>query len=116
MISLIQNINELKKIFHYVDDNNIVYKDELLNTYHNNCVFLQDYHKQITHQTKITNEDILYSLYYWGHKFLERANETSHYDAGFEQWHFKIINQIELCCGEIDFSLLSKIDNNEIQI
>ena len=87
---LIQNIDELKKSFHYVNDHRIIYEDELLNTYHNNCVFLNHFEEQITNQTKITTEDILYSLYFWGHQFLERANEISYFDAGFEQWHFKI--------------------------
>ena len=113
---LIQNIDELKKAFHYVNDHRIIYEDELLNTYHNNCVFLNSFEEQITHQTKITTRDILYSLYYWQHQFLGRANEISHFDAGFEQWHFKTIDQIEYCCGEIDFSLLEKIENNEIQV
>ena len=116
---LIQNIEELKKSFHYVNVHDtvfdiIIYEDELLNTYFNNCVFLDDYKERITNQTNITTEDILYSLYYWGHQFLERANELSHIDVGFEQWHFKIIEQIESCCEEIDFSLLEKIENNKI--
>lgn len=111
---LINNIDELKKAFDYVKDDRIVYDDELLNVYHNNCLFLEDYKKQITSQTDITSEDILYSLYYWGHRFLERAGEISYFNAGFEQWHFKIIDQIEYCCGEVDIPLLEKIENNEI--
>lgn len=66
MIFLIQNIDELKKLFHYVNDDNIAYSDKLLAIFYNNCFFLQYYEKQITCQTKITSEDILYSLYYWG--------------------------------------------------
>lgn len=111
---LIQNIEEMKKALHYVDDTHIIYGDELLNTYHNYCVFLQDYEEQIINQTTLTVEDVLYSLYYWGHQFLERAHAISHFDAGFEQWHFKIIEQIEYRCGEIDISLLEKIACNEI--
>ena len=55
---LIQNIEELKKSFHYVNDHRIIYEDELLNTYHNNCVFLNNFVEHMIHQTKITTKDI----------------------------------------------------------
>ena len=49
---------------------------------------------------------------YWGHRFIERSNAISLSDAGFEQWHFQLIEQIESTCGEVDFALLKKIENN----
>lgn len=115
---LIHNIEELKNSFHYVNDQHttysIIYEDEPLNTYYNNCVFLDYYKEQITNQTNIATEVILYSLYYWQHQFLKRANELSYFDAGFEQWHFKTIDQIEIHCGQVDISLLEKIENYKI--
>lgn len=62
---LIQDIEELKMSFQYVNDHRIIYEDELLNIYHNNYMFLNNFEEQMTHQTKITTKDILYSLYYW---------------------------------------------------
>ena len=61
-------------------------------------------------------KEILYSLYYWGHSFIEKSNAISISDAGFEQWHFRLIEQIESYCGEVDFVLLEKIENNEMLI
>ena len=58
-------------------------------------------------------KEILYSLYYWGHRFIERSNAISLSDAGFEQWHFSLIEKIESSCGAVDFTLLEKIDKNE---
>ena len=41
---------------------------------------------------------------------------VSFVNAGFEQWHFQLIEQIESACGEVDFALLEKIENNEVWI
>ncbi|MBR6850472.1 MAG: hypothetical protein IKM88_09585 [Lachnospiraceae bacterium] len=49
---------------------------------------------------------------FYGYRFIERSNVISFSDAGFEQWHFRLIEQIESECGEVDFVLLEKIEKN----
>jgi len=51
-----------------------------------------------------------------GHRFIERLKAISLSDAGFEQWHFSLIEKIESSCGAVDFTLLEKIDKNEVQL
>ena len=106
------NIEDLKAKYRYTTDER--HSDEKLNLYHNNWRFLSDYHEKIINESNITSEDVLYSMYYWGHLFLERANEISYDDAGYEQCHFQLIEQIEHCCGEVDLSVIEKIENNEL--
>ena len=91
------------------------YEDERLNLYYRNCRFLTDYQEQLTKQPGITAETVLYSLYYWGRRLLDRANAVLGYDAGLEQWHFWIMEQIEACCDEVNWDLLEQIDRNGIQ-
>ena len=71
---------------------------------------------QIISENGITMKEVLYSLYYWGHHFIERSNAVSLSDAGFEQWHFQLIGQIEAACGEVDFALLESIENDVVNI
>ena len=111
MQGLIPDIFELEKKYQFHDDDT-AYDDEILNLYYHHCKFLLDYQMQIINETRITMKDILYSLYYWGYRFIERANVISFSDAGFEQWHFRLIEQIESECGEVDFVLLEKIEKN----
>ena len=113
MLPLIPNIEELEETYCFRTDDSI-YDDELLNLYSRHCRFLSEYQTQIINDTGIALKEILYSLYYWGCRFIERSNEISFYDAGFEQYHFQIIEQIETSCGEVDFDLLEKIENNEV--
>ena len=77
-------------------------------------MLLYDYKEQIPNRTDYTYGDVLYSLYYWQHKYIERMHELSYSDAGFEQWNFKTMEQIEYTCGEVDIALLEKIESNEI--
>ena len=111
---LISNIAELEKQYQYCNDKPVAYDDGFLNLYHHHCRFLSDYQERIVNDTNITMKEILYSLYYWGHQFIERANTLSYSDAGFEQWHFQLIEQIEYCCGEVDYDMMEKIENNEV--
>lgn len=115
MQPLIPNIIELEKKYQFHADD-AVYDNEILNQYYRHCKFLSDYQMQIISENGITMKEILYSLYYWGHRFIERSNAISLTDAGFEQWHFQLIEQIESACGEVDFALLEKIENNEVWI
>lgn len=107
------NIDELKCLLGFVPEE-IECDDEKLKQYSNNCTFLYNYKDQISNRTDHTCADVLYSLYYWQHKYIERMHELSYSDAGFEQWNFKTMEQIEYTCGEVDFALLEKIENNEI--
>ena len=113
MILIIDNIDNLKSIFGFVPEE-IEYDDEKLKRYSNNCMLLYDYKEQIPNRTDYTYGDVLYSLYYWQHKYIERMHELSYSDAGFEQWNFKTMEQIEYTCGEVDIALLEKIESNEI--
>lgn len=90
------------------------YQDDRLNLYHHNCRFLTDYQEKLTEYPGITEEVVLYSLYYWGRLLIDRAYAVSGRDVGLEQWHFRIIEQIEYCCGAVDWKLLEQIDRNEI--
>ena len=111
---LIPNIAYLEKIYQFQTDDS-AYDDEILKLYYRHCKFLSDYQAQIINESGITKKEILYSLYYWGHRFIERSNAISLSDAGFEQWHFSLIEIIESSCGTVDFTLLEKIDKNEVQ-
>ncbi len=111
--TLIPNIIELEKKYQFHIDES-TYDDEILNLYYHHCKFLSDYQMQIINETCINMKEILYSLYYWGHRFIERSNAISLSDSGFEQWHFQLIEQIEYACGEVDFALLEKIEKNEV--
>ena len=111
---LISNIEELEKQYPDCNEESAAYDDELLNLYHHHCKFLSDYQEQIVNDTGIPLKEILYSLYYWGHQFIERANAVPLSDAGFEDWHFQLIEQIESCCGEVDCALLEQIDRNQV--
>ena len=112
---LIPNIAHLEKIYQFQTDDS-AYDDEILKLYYRHCKFLSDYQTQIINESGITMKEILYSLYYWGHRFIERSNAISLSDAGFEQWHFSLIEKIESSCGTVDFTLLEKIDKNEVQL
>ena len=115
MQTLIANIHKLENIFQFRMDDSL-YDDEILNLYYHHCKFLSDYQKEIINENGITMKQILYSLYYWGHCFIERSNAISLSDKGVEQWHFQLIEQIESSCGEVDFALLEKIDNSDVEI
>ena len=115
MQPLISNIIELEKKYQFHADDT-VYDDEILNQYYRHCKFLSDYQIQIISENSITMKEILYSLYYWGHHLMERSDAISLSDAGFEQWHFQLIGQIEAACGEVDFALLENIENDEVNI
>ena len=112
---LIQNITQLEAKYQFQTDDS-AYDDEILNLYYRHCKFLSDYQTQIINESGITKKEILYSLYYWGHRFIERSSAISLSDAGFEQWHFNLIKKIESSCGDVDFALLEKIDKNEVQL
>ena len=112
---LISNIIELEKKYQFHADDT-VYDDEILNQYYRHCKFLSDYQMQIISENGITMKEVLYSLYYWGHHFIERSNAISLSNAGFEQWHFRLIGQIEAACGEVDFALLENIENDEVHV
>ncbi|SFD24675.1 hypothetical protein [Ruminococcus albus] len=110
---IIDNINELKCLFGFVPEE-IEYDDEKLKQYSNNCTFLYNFKDQILNRTNHTSGVVLYSLYYWQHKYIERMHELSYSDASYEQWNFKTMEQIEYTCGKVDLALLEKIENNEI--
>ena len=112
---LIQNITQLEAKYQFQTDDS-AYDDEILKLYYRHCKFLSDYQTQIINESGITKKEILYSLYYWGHRFIERSSAISLSDAGFEQWHFNLIKKIEASCGDVDFALLEKIDKNEVQL
>jgi hypothetical protein len=112
---LIPNITQLEDTYQFQTDDS-AYDDEILKLYYRHCKFLSDYQPRIINESGITMKEILYSLYYWGHRFIERSNAISLSDAGFEQWHFSLIEKIESSCGAVDFTLLEKIDKNEVQL
>ena len=89
---LIQNITQLEAKYQFQTDDS-AYDDEILKLLYRHCKFLSDYQTQIINESGITKKEILYSLYYWGHRFIERSNAISLSDAGFEQWHFKLIKK-----------------------
>ena len=107
---IIESIDEMKEQFNFVPSNS--YSDALMNLYYNNCIFLDDYTGRILAESKATMECVLYSEYYWGHCFIKRAKELMYTDAGFEQWHYKIIEKMEHSGMEIDYALLERIDSN----
>ena len=112
---LIQNITQLEAKYQFQTDDS-AYDDEILKLYYRHCKFLSDYQTRIIKESEISMKEILYSLYYWGHRFIERSSAISLSDAGFEQWHFNLIKKIEASCGDVDFALLEKIDKNEVQL
>ena len=112
---LIQNITQLEAKYQFQTDDS-AYDDEILKLYYRHCKFLSDYQTRIINESEISMKEILYSLYYWGHRFIERSSAISLSDAGFEQWHFNLIKKIEASCGDVDFALLEKIDKNEVQL
>ena len=112
---LIQNITQLEAKYQFQTDDS-AYDDEILKLYYRHCKFLSDYQTRIINESEISMKEILYSLYYWGHRFIERSSAISLSDVGFEQWHFNLIKKIEASCGDVDFALLEKIDKNEVQL
>ncbi len=119
----LEKIKNLKKEFRYIQTG---YEDALLDEYLDNWIFLDilyrisgrfarpEYAAFFAARPELTQESILYSLYYWNHLLTERAEKLSCpccIDDGCQFW---IIEQIDHLESTIDCELLEKIENNQI--
>ncbi|MDE6780642.1 MAG: hypothetical protein K2J40_04185 [Ruminococcus sp.] len=85
------------------------YNDKYINSVYSNYVFLYENYDNII-RNGISPETVLYSEYYWGALFISAYRKKYGEDAGFEQFHFKLIDRIEYTIGSVDIALLEKID------
>lgn len=87
------------------------FKNENMNKSYNYFIFLSR-HKNELMQNHISLEAILYTTYSVFTKFLQGYKKNIQKDAGLEQQHYNLIQDIEREIGTVDWDLLQKIERN----
>lgn len=109
---LIQNIKRIQYELRFKKQ--IKYEDEKINDAYNNWKFLFEYSSVILKKYKINLEYVLYSEYYWCARFTQEYYKKYGVDSGMDQYYFKLIEKIEHTLGNVDISLLEKLENDDI--
>ena len=106
-------ISEIDKLKTNIQFTTIIeFKDQMTNEYYNNWVFLAENLINIINTTDYTEQDVLYSKYYWCTRFLNRYHMIYGNDAGFDQQQFQIYEEIEMNLGSIDWNLIQELDQS----
>ena len=87
------------------------FENENMNKSYNYFIFLSR-HKNELMQNHISLEAILYTTYSVFTKFLQDCEKNIQKDAGLEQQHYNLIQDIEREIGTVDWDLLQKIERN----
>ena len=87
------------------------FENENMNKSYNYFIFLSR-HKNELMQNHISLEAILYTTYSVFTKFLQGYEKNIQKDAGLEQQHYNLIQDIEREIGTVDWDLLQKIERN----
>ena len=87
------------------------FENENMNKSYNYFIFLSR-HKNELMQNHISLEAILYTTYSVFTKFLQGYEKNIQKDAGLEQQHYNLIQDIEREIGTVDWDLLQKIEKN----
>lgn len=87
------------------------FENENMNKSYNYFIFLSR-HKNELMQNHISLEAILYTTYSVFTKFLQDYEKNIQKDAGLEQQHYNLIQDIEREIGTVDWDLLQKIEKN----
>ena len=87
------------------------FENENMNKSYNYFIFLSR-HKNELMQNHISLEAILYTTYSVFTKFLQDYEKNIQKDAGIEQQHYNLIQDIEREIGTVDWDLLQKIERN----
>ena len=87
------------------------FENENMNKSYNYFIFLSR-HKNELMQNHISLEAILYTTYSAFTKFLQDYEKNIQKDAGLEQQHYNLIQDIEREIGTVDWDLLQKIERN----
>ena len=87
------------------------FENENMNKSYNYFIFLSR-HKNELMQNHISLEAILYTTYSVFTKFLQDYEKNIQKDAGLEQQHYNLIQDIEREIGTVDWDLLQKIERN----
>ena len=87
------------------------FENENMNKSYNYFIFLSR-HKNELMQNHISLEAILYTTYSVFTKFLQGYKKNIQKDAGLEQQHYNLIQDIEREIGTVDWDLLQKIERN----
>ncbi|WP_043932636.1 hypothetical protein [Bacillus sp. EB01] len=75
-------------------------------------LFLQEYKDEIVAGSSFTNEQVLYSQYYWFVYFKNHYFANYGYDGGMDQKAFQLIEELTYKLdGELDWNLLERITN-----
>lgn len=106
---LINDIENIKHLSGFAEISE--YSDKQINRLYNNYIFLYEYHNIILRLHDISQKCILYSEYYWGAMFINAYRKKYGTDTGFEQFHFKLTDRIEHTLGNVDITLLEKIES-----
>ena len=85
------------------------FENENMNKLYNYFVFLSRYKRELM-QNRILLEAILYTTYSIFTKFLQSYEKNIQKDAGLEQQHYNLIQDIEREIGTVDWDLLQKIE------
>lgn len=107
---IITEINELKNSIQFMPINE--FKDSVTNEYYNNWVFLAENLIIILNNTDYTEQDVLYSKYYWCTRFLNRYHMIYGNDAGFDQQQFQIYEEIEMNLGSVDWNIIQELEQS----
>lgn len=108
-----ENMEELLTKAKYLKRNE--YDDKALNDFLNYWMFFQEKEEIIKNLTSEFSDTILYSKYYWSSRYKEQYKKLYGYDAGIEQQHYKILEEIEQrISGDVDWDIIKLIEENNI--
>ena len=87
-----------------------VYGDQRVNTLLNLWHFFDERETEIQEITEESLETVLYSKYYWCTKYKSRFNQLFGVDAGLDQQQYRIIEEINLKFGAVDWEMIQMIE------
>lgn len=86
------------------------HEDVELNCLLNYWCFLEEKEVEILEVINETLDVILYSKYYWSTKYIQKYTKSYGQDAGLEQQHYKIIEEMDQRLDDVDWEMIEEID------
>ena len=102
------NIDELVEKVKYTFKK--VYDDQQLNTLLSLWHFFDERELQIQEIANEPLETVLYSKYYWCTEYKRRFNQMFGKDVGLDQQQYRIVEEINLRVGYVDWNLIQMIE------